>query len=240
MNYETLNQYTLVSVFIMLFFIVLVIYFGIKKNKPGFIISMVLVVIFFATAGTFQAYADKAKMKEDEQEQASIDHERESYSDDDSDSKSEESSSEESENSSSESSENSSSEERENSSDENDSSGIEAYSRGERIDLAVDNMQDKFSKIAHVEYDKKLKVIKVIPKDPNSFLAEVQQAKDSGDTSSWDEMTDAFDTMSKSLHDDFKLSSLPIAIINPLGEDEKVLYETIDGTTVYNEVKDNN
>ncbi len=232
MNYETLNQYTLVSIFIMFFFVVLVIYFGIKKNKIGFIASMILVVIFFATAGTFQTYADKAKMKEDEQEQASIEKDQENYSDDDSDSESEESSEE----TSSEESDSSD----ESSSDESDSSGIEAYSRGERIDLAVDNMQDKFSKIAHVEYDKKLKAIKVIPKDPNSFLAEVQQAKSSGDTSSWDEMTDAFDTMSKSLHDDFKLSSLPIAIINPLGGDEKVLYETIDGTTVYNEVKDNN
>ncbi len=232
MNYETLNQYTLVSALIAAFFIVLVIYFGIKKNKIGFTASMILVVIFSATAGTFQTYADKAKMKEDEQEQASIEKDQENYSDDDSDSESEESSEE----TSSEESDSSD----ESSSDESDSSGIEAYSRGERIDLAVDNMQDKFSKIAHVEYDKKLKAIKVIPKDPNSFLAEVQQAKSSGDTSSWDEMTDAFDTMSKSLHDDFKLSSLPIAIINPLGGDEKVLYETIDGTTVYNEVKDNN
>lgn len=235
MNYETLNQYTLVSIFIMLFFIVLVIYFGIKKNKNGFIISTILVVISSATAATFQTYADKAKMEGNEQEQASIEKDQESYSDDDSNSESESS-----DDSSADDSDSESDSSDESLSDESDSPGIETYSRGERIDLAVDNMQDKFSKIAHVEYDKKLKVIKVIPKDPNSFLAEVQQAKSSGDTSSWDEMTDAFDTMSKHLHDDFKLSSLPIAIINPLGGDEKVLYETIDGTTVYNEVKDNN
>lgn len=99
MNYETLNQYTLVSALIAVFFIVLVIYFGIKKNKPGFIISMILVVIFSATAGTFQTYADKAKMKYDEQEYASIEKDQESYSDDDSDSESEETSSEESDSS---------------------------------------------------------------------------------------------------------------------------------------------
>lgn len=181
MNYETLNQYTLVSALIAVFFIVLVIYFGIKKNKIGFIASMILVVIFSATAGTFQTYADKAKMKYDEQEYASIEKDQENYSDDDSDSESEESS-EETSSEESDSSDESSSDESDSSEDESNEKvsaeyraalkSAEYYSNNMRMskvgiyDQLVSDAGDKFTSDAaqyavdHVNADWKKNALK--------------------------------------------------------------------------------
>ena len=71
----------------------------------------------------------------------------------------------------------------------------------------------------------------VIPTDPDFVMAAADIATGASDTGDWDEMTSNFDELSETIYDKYH-SHIPLAIVNPKNTD-KVLYETIDGSTVY-------
>ncbi len=130
----------------------------------------------------------------------------------------------------------SSSEDSSDTSDDDDAfSGIEDMPKSERLDAAVNIIKKHFKGLASVEYDEDDDVIKITPDDASITLG-AMQANATGDTEKWDEMTDAIDSMSEAMHENLKIS-VPIAIINTSNED-RVLYEVLDGSTVYDVTDD--
>lgn len=130
----------------------------------------------------------------------------------------------------------SSSEDSSDTSDDDDAfSGIEDMPKSERLDAAVNIIKKHFKGLASVEYDEDDDVIKITPDDTSITLG-AMQANATGDTEKWDEMTDAIDSMSEAMHENLKIS-VPIAIINTSNED-RVLYEVLDGSTVYDVTDD--
>lgn len=119
--------------------------------------------------------------------------------------------------------------------DDDDFSGIEDMPKSERLDAAVNIIKKHFKGLASVEYDEDDDVIKITPDDTSITLG-AMQANATGDTEKWDEMTDAIDSMSEAMHENLKIS-VPIAIINTSNED-RVLYEVLDGSTVYDVTDD--
>lgn len=144
-------------------------------------------------------------------------------------------SSDESSNSSDDYSDSSSEDSRDTSDDDDDFSGIEDMPKSERLDAAVNIIKKHFKGLASVEYDEDNDVIKITPDDTSITLG-AMQANATGDTEKWDEMTDAIDSMSEAMHENLKIS-VPIAIINTSNED-RVLYEVLDGSTVYDVTDD--
>ena len=151
------------------------------------------------------------------------------YSSDESDS------SDESSDSSDDYSDSSSEDSSDTSDDDDDFSGIEDMPKSERLDAAVNIIKKHFKGLASVEYDEDDDVIKITPDDASITLG-AMQANATGDTEKWDEMTDAIDSMSEAMHENLKIS-VPIAIINTSNED-RVLYEVLDGSTVYDVTDD--
>lgn len=98
---------------------------------------------------------------------------------------------------------------------------------GEKI---AETMQSNFD-AGVVKYDKSQGTVMVIPTDPDFVMAAADIATGASDTGDWDEMTSNFDELSETIYDKYH-SHIPLAIVNPKNTD-KVLYETIDGSTVY-------
>lgn len=98
---------------------------------------------------------------------------------------------------------------------------------GEKI---AETMQSNFD-AGVVKYDKSQGTVMVIPTDPDFVMAAADIATGASDTGDWDEMTSHFDDLSETIYDKYH-SHIPLAIVNPKNTD-KVLYETIDGSTVY-------
>lgn len=98
---------------------------------------------------------------------------------------------------------------------------------GEKI---AETMQSNFD-AGIVKYDKSQGTVMVIPTDPDFVMAAADIATGASDTGDWDEMTSHFDDLSETIYDKYH-SHIPLAIVNPKNTD-KVLYETIDGSTVY-------
>lgn len=98
---------------------------------------------------------------------------------------------------------------------------------GEKI---AETMQSNFD-AGIVKYDKSQGTVMVIPTDPDFVMAAADIATGASDTGDWDEMTSNFDDLSETIYDKYH-SHIPLAIVNPKNTD-KVLYETIDGSTVY-------
>ena len=98
---------------------------------------------------------------------------------------------------------------------------------GEKI---AETMQSNFD-AGIVKYDKSQGTVMVIPTDPDFVMAAADIATGASDTGDWDEMTGNFDELSETIYDKYH-SHIPLAIVNPKNTD-KVLYETIDGSTVY-------
>lgn len=144
-------------------------------------------------------------------------------------------SSDESSDSSDDYSDSSSEDSSDTSDDDDDFSGIEDMPKSERLDAAVNIIKKHFKGLASVEYDEDNDVIKITPDDTSITLG-AMQANATGDTEKWDEMTDAIDSMSEAMHENLKIS-VPIAIINTSNED-RVLYEVLDGSTVYDVTDD--
>lgn len=155
------------------------------------------------------------------------------FSDESSDSESDSESDTESSSSESDSSSSTSEE----SSDDTDFSDISDLPKSERLEAAVNIIKKNFSETASVEYDSSQKFIKITPKDPEVTLGALQ-AKDSNDTEDWDDMTRAIDTMSSTMKDELDLS-VPIAIMNPSSTDDRVLYMTKNGKTMYDITDEN-
>lgn len=116
-------------------------------------------------------------------------------------------------------------------SDDDDTSPFEGSKSKDKIGEEIaETMQSHFD-AGIVKYDKSQGTVMVIPTDPDFVMAAADIATGASDTGDWDEMTGNFDELSETIYDKYH-SHIPLAIVNPKNTD-KVLYETIDGSTVY-------
>lgn len=116
-------------------------------------------------------------------------------------------------------------------SDDDDTSPFEGSKSKDKIgEKIAETMQSNFD-AGVVKYDKSQGTVMVIPTDPDFVMAAADIATGASDTGDWDEMTSNFDELSETIYDKYH-SHIPLAIVNPKNTD-KVLYETIDGSTVY-------
>lgn len=115
--------------------------------------------------------------------------------------------------------------------DDDDTSPFEGSKSKDKIgEKIAETMQSNFD-AGVVKYDKSQGTVMVIPTDPDFVMAAADIATGASDTGDWDEMTGNFDDLSETIYDKYH-SHIPLAIVNPKNTD-KVLYETIDGSTVY-------
>lgn len=115
--------------------------------------------------------------------------------------------------------------------DDDDTSPFEGSKSKDKIgEKIAETMQSNFD-AGIVKYDKSQGTVMVIPTDPDFVMAAADIATGASDTGDWDEMTSNFDDLSETIYDKYH-SHIPLAIVNPKNTD-KVLYETIDGSTVY-------
>lgn len=115
--------------------------------------------------------------------------------------------------------------------DDDDTSPFEGSKSKDKIgEKIAETMQSNFD-AGIVKYDKSQGTVMVIPTDPDFVMAAADIATGASDTGDWDEMTSNFDELSETIYDKYH-SHIPLAIVNPKNTD-KVLYETIDGSTVY-------
>lgn len=115
--------------------------------------------------------------------------------------------------------------------DDDDTSPFEGSKSKDKIGEEIaETMQSNFD-AGVVKYDKSQGTVIVIPTDPDFVMAAADIATGASDTGDWDEMTSNFDDLSETIYDKYH-SHIPLAIVNPKNTD-KVLYETIDGSTVY-------
>lgn len=225
-----------------------------KRNFRTPVLVMLFGLALFLGAPAIEAFRTNAKEEAAEAQSRKESSELDSLLSDDTDSSSEDSetstddslnedyssdseSDSESDTESSSSESDSSSSTSEESSDDTDFSDISDLPKSERLEAAVNIIKKNFSETASVEYDSSQKFIKITPKDPEVTLGALQ-AKDSNDTEDWDDMTRAIDTMSSTMKDELDLS-VPIAIMNPSSTDDRVLYMTKNGKTMYDITDEN-
>lgn len=205
-----------------------------KRNFRTPVLVMLFGLALFLGAPAIEAFRTNAKEEAAEAQSRKESSELDSLlSDESSDSESDSESDTESSSSESDSSSSTSEE----SSDDTDFSDISDLPKSERLEAAVNIIKKNFSETASVEYDSSQKFIKITPKDPEVTLGALQ-AKDSNDTEDWDDMTRAIDTMSSTMKDELDLS-VPIAIMNPSSTDDRVLYMTKNGKTMYDITDEN-
>lgn len=123
------------------------------------------------------------------------------------------------------------------SSDDESESGTESSSTSDsNVDQVVSMIQSQFKDKATVSYDKDSKAILIIPSD-SEFTAEVVDvANDDGDEETWNKLTDSINNVSSQMVSKYG-AKVALAIVNPQNHD-KVLYEALDGNTVYDVVTD--
>ena len=111
-------------------------------------------------------------------------------------------------------------------------------SKRSRIKKAVAIMQDNYSDVADVYYDKENIVIAIKPTDEG--FEDEMIAVLNGDESEedWDELTASIDDLSETVYEKCHIKT-PIAIVNPENTD-KALYMSYDGTSLYDVTDDNN
>ncbi len=119
---------------------------------------------------------------------------------------------------------------------DNDSSSEDDNTKAQQ---AANKMAENY-KDGSVTYDKDNEIIKITPSDPTFTNAAVAIANgaDNGDTSSWDGVTRSINELSSSITDTYGIHT-PVAIVNPQNT-SKILYEAVDGNTVYDFATDGN
>lgn len=122
------------------------------------------------------------------------------------------------------------------SNDESESSTETSSTNDSNVDQAVSMIQSQFKDKATVSYDKDSKAILIIPSDSEFTDEVVDVANGDGDEETWNKLTDSINDVSSQMVSKYG-AKIALAIVNPQNHD-KVLYEALDGNTVYDVVTD--
>ena len=120
--------------------------------------------------------------------------------------------------------------------DESESSTETSSASDSNVDQVVSMIQSQFKDKATVSYDKDSKAILIIPSDSEYTDEIVDVANGDGDEETWNKLTDSINDVSSQMVSKYG-SKVALAIVNPQNHD-KVLYEALDGNTVYDVVTD--
>ena len=120
--------------------------------------------------------------------------------------------------------------------DESESSTETSSTNDSNVDQAVSIIQSQFKDKATVSYDKDSKAILIIPSDSEFTDEVVDVANGDGDEETWNKLTDSINDVSSQMVSKYG-AKIALAIVNPQNHD-KVLYEALDGNTVYDVVTD--
>lgn len=127
--------------------------------------------------------------------------------------------------------------------DVDDSSDAESESSTEtsstndlNVNQVVSMIQSQIKDKATVSYDKDSKAILIIPSDSEFTDEVVDVANGDGDEETWNKLTDSINDVSSQMVSKYD-AKVALAIVNPQNHD-KVLYEALDGNTVYDVVTD--
>ncbi len=120
--------------------------------------------------------------------------------------------------------------------DESESSTETSSTSDSNVDQVVSMIQSKFKDKATVSYDKDSKAILIIPSDSEFTDEVVDVANGDGDEETWNKLTDSINDVSSQMVSKYG-AKVALAIVNPQNHD-KVLYEALDGNTVYDVVTD--
>ena len=120
--------------------------------------------------------------------------------------------------------------------DESESSTETSSASDSNVDQVVSMIQSQFKDKATVSYDKDSKAILIIPSDSEFTDEIVDVANGDGDEETWNKLTDSINDVSSQMVSKYG-SKVALAIVNPQNHD-KVLYEALDGNTVYDVVTD--
>lgn len=104
------------------------------------------------------------------------------------------------------------------------------------IDQVVAMIQSQFKDKAALSYDKDIKAILIIPSDSEFTDEVVDVANGDGDKDTWNDLTDSINDVSSQIVSKYG-AKVGLAIVNPQNHD-KILYEALDGNTVYDVVTD--
>lgn len=120
--------------------------------------------------------------------------------------------------------------------DESESSTETSSASDSNVDQVVSMIQSQFKDKAIVSYDKDSKAILIIPSDSEFTDEVVDVANGDGDEETWNKLTDSINDVSSQMVSKYG-AKVALAIVNPQNHD-KVLYEALDGNTVYDVVTD--
>ena len=120
--------------------------------------------------------------------------------------------------------------------DESESSTETSSTSDSNVDQVVSMIQSQFKDKATVSYDKDSKAILIIPSDSEFTDEVVDVANDDVDEETWNKLTDSINDVSSQMVSKYG-AKVALAIVNPQNHD-KVLYEALDGNTVYDVVTD--
>lgn len=120
--------------------------------------------------------------------------------------------------------------------DESESSTKSSSTDDSNVDQVVSMIQSQFKDKATVSYDKDSKAILIIPSDSEFTDEVVDVANGDGDEETWNKLTDSINDVSSQMVSKYG-AKVALAIVNPQNHD-KVLYEALDGKTVYDVVTD--
>ncbi|MCC4349233.1 hypothetical protein LMB39_04860 [Limosilactobacillus reuteri] len=122
--------------------------------------------------------------------------------------------------------------------DESESSTESSSTNDSNVDQVVSIIQSQFKDKATVSYDKDSKAILIIPSDSEFTDEVVDVANGDGDEETWNKLTDSINDVSSQMVSKYG-AKVALAIVNPQNHN-KVLYEALDGNTVYDVVADGN
>lgn len=120
--------------------------------------------------------------------------------------------------------------------DESESSTETSSTNDSNVNQVVSMIQNQFKDKATVSYDKDSKAILIIPSDSEFTDEVVDVANGDGNEETWNKLTDSINDVSSQMVSKYG-AKVALAIVNPQNHD-KVLYEALDGNTVYDVVTD--
>ena len=120
--------------------------------------------------------------------------------------------------------------------DESESSTETSSTSDSNVDQIVSTIQSQFKDKDTVSYNKDSKAILIIPSDSKFTDEVVDVANGDGDEQTWNKLTDSINDVSSQMVSKYG-AKVALAIVNPQNHD-KVLYEALDGNTVYDVVTD--
>ena len=114
-------------------------------------------------------------------------------------------------------------------------STVESEPQVDNTQAVLAILQEGYSEIGTVHYDKSQEAYIITPTD-SAFVQDLEYTLNSGNTASWDELVDAFATLSENITETVG-SGTSIAMANPVKTSNVILVIT-DGVVVYDAVNE--